>query len=102
MTYEQFITEYVVAGKTYTADEVTVLIQQAWVEAINEQVQLEGRCINRKSPWTNCKKQDYHTHHHDCPSPPDRECINDCLHRCHYYDTQWRAAMNTTVGYPSR
>lgn len=102
MTYDEFIKEYVVPGQTYTSDEVTSLIQAAWTQAVNEQVQLEMRCVNRKSPWSNCKHDDYHfTSHHACPSPSDRECIDDCRHRCHH-DVQWRAAQNTTVGYPSR
>jgi len=84
MTYDQFIQKYVVSDKTYTSDEVKELIQIAWVDAVDEQVKLEGRCTNRNySPWS-CKNHDFHfTRHHDCPTPPDRECLSDCHRRCH-------------------
>jgi hypothetical protein len=76
MTYDQFISEYVVPEKSYTSDEVIALIQSAWNNAVSDQVQLEMRCQNRKSPWSNCK-QDFHTRHQNCPQPIDRECIAD-------------------------
>jgi hypothetical protein len=97
MTYDQFIKEYIVAGQTYTSDEVIALIQQAWVQAVNEQVQLEGRCTNKKySPWS-CRDRDFHfTRHHDCPTPPDRECVHDCLRRCPPIDHIWHPS-NTSL-----
>lgn len=95
MTYSQFIKEYVVAGETYTSDEVISLIQQAWILAVNEQVQLEGRCVNRQSPWTDCKHEDFHLHTEDCPTPPDRECIQDCLRRCPANTTTWQAGTSS-------
>jgi hypothetical protein len=92
MTYDQFIKEYIVDGRMYSSAEVITLIQQAWVQAINEQVQLEGRCVNRQSPWTNCKQQDFHLHTEDCPCPPDRECVQDCLRRCPPCSTSWQVS----------
>ena len=86
MSLEHFIKQWVVDGKSYTSDEVKELISMAWIDAVNEQVQLEMRCANRGPNWlsSNCKKRDYHfLHHHDCP-PPDRGCVQNCVQRCYH------------------
>lgn len=95
MTYDQFIKGYVVSGTTYTSDEVIALIQSAWNQAVNEQVRLERRCENKNSsPW-NCKSQDFRLHTQDCPTPPDRECVADCLRRCPPSLNTWQVSSQS-------